>query len=123
MPAPADLGVYPGIEISVSDGSASASLPAFEIDVVATASGALTISWVAPMTNQDGSTLNDLGGYRIKMGTQSGNHVNVVEVDNPGLDRFVVGNLVPAEYFVVISAVDTSDNESADSSEISGVVQ
>ena len=83
--------------------------------------GSLTISWTAPTVSADGSSLNDLAGYRIRWGTQSGVYTNMTEIDNPSLTRYVIDNVVPAEYFVVISAFDNSENESANSNEARGV--
>ncbi len=122
-PGQMDLGVSPNIVISVSDGSVNASLAAFSIDVVATATGSLTVAWEAPTLNADGTALNDLAGYRIAWGTQSGVHVNMIEINSSGLTRFAVDNLAPAEYFFVIKAFDSANNESGISNEASGVVQ
>ncbi len=59
QPSMADIGVYNGIIISVSDDTHSASLAVFSITVVQTAEGVVTLSWVAPTENSDGSPLMD----------------------------------------------------------------
>lgn len=43
---------------------------------------ALSVAWDAPTTNIDGSSLNDLAGYKIHYGTSSGNYTTVVDVGN-----------------------------------------
>ena len=43
-----DVGVYANIVISVTDGSESAALPPFDIEVFGAATGAATLSWLAP---------------------------------------------------------------------------
>jgi hypothetical protein len=122
-PGAAQLGTYDGVVIKVSDGQVDVNLPEFGIEVVAMASGSLTIAWTPPLINEDGSALTDLAEYRIRYGTQTGDYPNLLDVSNPGLSRYSIENLVPAEYFIVISAVDTSDNESANSNEARSVVE
>ncbi|MFQ5610302.1 MAG: putative Ig domain-containing protein, partial [Woeseiaceae bacterium] len=67
-PAVGDVGTYPGIVISVSDGQASAAMNAFAVDVVGSSTGSVTVSWTAPTLNADGTPLVDLAGYRIYYG-------------------------------------------------------
>lgn len=122
MPLVQHLGVYANISISVSDGKDSAELPAFSIDVVPISAGSLTLSWAPPMQNADGTPLTDLAGYRIRWGTQSGDHPNLKVVDNSGVSNFVIEGLAPGNYFFTVSAVDTSNNESQASNEASGTV-
>ena len=62
QPTLADLGEYGNIVVSVSDSTSGASLPAFSVTVTQTASGTVTLSWVAPTQNSDGSPLMDLAG-------------------------------------------------------------
>lgn len=117
------LGSYTGISISVSDGKDETTLGPFDIEVVPTATGSLTLSWKPPTQSADGSQLTDLAGYRIRWGTQSGNYPNLDQVDNPGLSRLVIDGLAPGTYFFVVSAIDSSNNESAASNEADGIVQ
>ncbi len=123
MPAVQHLGSYANILISVSDGQGSAELPAFDIEVVPAGSGSLSLAWSPPTESADGSALNDLAGYRIHWGTQSGNRPNVLDINNPSVSRYVIDGLVSGSYFFVISAVDTSNNESQASNEASGTAQ
>ena len=122
MPAMQHVGTFADISISASDGQAGAALPPFDIEVVATATGSLSLSWTPPTQSADGSPLNDLARYRVRWGSQSGDHPNLREVDNPGVSSFVVDGLAPGTYFFVVSAVDTSNNESEASNEASGTV-
>lgn len=122
-PTSADQGIYSDITISASDGNNTSDLGPFSIEVVQMATGSLTLAWLPPTNNVDGSPLNDLAGYRLKWGTQSGDHPNVIEIDEPEISRFVIENLVPGEYFILLSAIDTSNNESTASNEASGFVQ
>ncbi len=123
-PAAGDEGTYANIQISVSDGTASASLPTFSITVQAQQSGtgSVTLSWTAPTQNIDGSNLNDLSGYRIYFGTQQGVYTNEVVIANPGLSTFVVDNLQPNTYYFVATAFNSQDVESQFSNEATFVV-
>lgn len=123
MPGVSDLGVHANIAISVSDGQASASLSPFTIDVVASSASNLPIAWTPPTQNADGSNLQDLAGYRIRWGTQSGVYSNMVDVNDPTVSSYLIENLVPGTYFVVVSAFDTTDNESEFSNEAMGSTQ
>jgi hypothetical protein len=121
-PSSEHVGTYPGISISVSDGQASAELPTFDVEVVQSAAGSLTLSWTPPTLSADGTPLEDLDLYRVRWGTQTGDHPNLLEITNPGVASFVVDGLAPGSYFFVISAVDASDNESQASNEASGIL-
>jgi hypothetical protein len=116
-PSVADVGSYSGIAISVSDGDMSANLPQFSVDVVQNANGSVTVSWTPPTLNEDGSTLNDLAAYKFYYGTSSGTYTKEVRVDIPGLSSFVIENLTPATYYIVATAINSNEVESAFSNE------
>ena len=111
-PSAGQVGTYSNIAISVSDGSASASLAAFSINVVAVANGSATLTWTPPTTNTDGSPLTNLAGYRVRWGPAPGNYTNTVTLNNPGLASYVVTNLVPGTHYFVVTAVNSSGVES-----------
>lgn len=111
-PTAGDVGTYGNITISVSDGTASASLASFAIQVVATATGSVMLSWMPPTQNSDGSPLTNLAGYRVYWGTSQGNYSNSVLLNNAGLSSYVVGQLTPATWHFVMTAVNTSGVES-----------
>lgn len=72
-----------------------------------------TLAWIQPTQNTDGTPLTDLAGYRIYYGTALGSYPSSVRLDNPGLTGYVVTPLLPATWFFVVTAFDTSGNESA----------
>ena len=115
-PSSADVGVYSGITISVSDGAESASLPQFSISVDQVSTGSATVSWTAPTRNTDGTALTDLAGYVIYYGTSSRNYTTQVPV-NMGTTTLVVDNLTPGTYYFAATAVNSSDIESQYSAE------
>ncbi len=112
-PSPADVGTTASITISVTDGTATVSLQAFAIQVVATSTGSATLTWTPPTTNTDGSPLTDLAGYRVYWGTSAGNYPNSVLISNPGLTSYVVDQLTPATWFFVTTAVNAQGIESS----------
>lgn len=122
-PGMAEIGSYPDIVIEVSDGQDSASLEPFEITVLASATGSLTLSWTPPSRDADGSPLQDLAGYRIHWGTQTGNYPNALQVNEPGIASFLIENLAPGNYFCAVSAFDAAGNESELSNEAMGTAQ
>ena len=62
-PTAADVGTYSNITISLSDGTTSVSLPAFPIAVTENATGSVTLDWIAPTENTNGTPLTNLAGY------------------------------------------------------------
>jgi hypothetical protein len=111
-PAVGTVGTYPDIRISVTDGTDSAALPAFSIQVQQAATGTATVSWSPPTARTDGTPLTDLAGYKVHYGTTLGSYPNVIVIDNPGVTTYVVANLAPATYYFVTTAFDTTGAES-----------
>lgn len=122
-PAIGDVGSTSNIVISVNDGSATASLPAFSIAVTQVALGNATLSWVPPTQNTDGSALTTLAGYRIAYGTNSGTLDQTIEIANAGLTLFVIDNLSPGTYYFAVKAFTTSGLESNFSSVASKTIR
>ncbi len=111
-PSAADVGTTSAIVIAVTDGKASAALPAFNIAVQATATGSATLTWQPPTTNSDGTPLTDLAGYRVYWGSAQGTYPNSITVNSPGLATYVVTSLVPGTYFFVTTAINKAGIES-----------
>jgi hypothetical protein len=110
-PEDADVGNYPGITLTVSDGRASASLPPFAITVDAlslSADGRATLSWSPPTENTDGTALTDLASYRILYGRNPSNLSKAVQVANPSVTSYVVENLASGKWYFAVIAVNNS---------------
>lgn len=122
-PTAANVGSTSNIVISVSDGTASASLPAFSLAVVQTASGTATINWTAPTTNTDGSALTDLAGYRVVYGRAANNLDQSVTVNNAGLTTYTVSNLSTGQWYFGVYTVSTRGLESDLSNVASKTIQ
>jgi hypothetical protein len=104
---------FSNIRISVSDGTATVTLAAFNVTVVATATGSATLSWNPPTQNTDGTALTNLAGYRVYWGTSQGNYTNSTTISNPGLSSYVVEQLTPATWYFALTAVNSAGAESS----------
>ena len=122
-PAASNVGAFNNIVISVSDGKTTTSRAAFNVTVLAVASGSATLSWTPPTTNTNGSPLTNLAGYRVHWGTAAGSYTNSVTLNNPGLTSYVVESLAPGTYYFVVSARNSSGVESAMSNSGSKTIQ
>ena len=118
-PGAADVGQFSNVRITVSDGRAQASLGAFTIAVNQIAMGSVTLSWIPPTTNADGSPMTDLAGYRIYFGRSSGALDQTVVVSNAGITRWVIENLSPATWYFSMTSVNSYGIESTRSGTVS----
>lgn len=118
IPQFGDVGTYDGIEISVSDGTATASLEPFSIAVSRDVIGSVTLEWLPPQANTDGSSASDLAGYVIYWGTDPGSYDQQVTIENVGLTAYVVDGLRPATYYFTATAFNTAGIESDYSNEV-----
>lgn len=81
-----------------------------------------TLTWTAPTQNTNGSTYDDGAGFNIYYGTESGVYPNSVNIPDPAIVSHVIDNLTPGDYYFVVTAYATSDNESEYSGEVSKTV-
>jgi hypothetical protein len=111
-PAAGDVGTSGAIVISVSDGTGTVSLSAFTINVLAAATGSVTVSWLPPTTNTDGSTLIDLEGYRVAYGRAADDLDESVDLANPGLTTYTISNLTSGQWFFAVYAINSAGMQS-----------
>jgi hypothetical protein len=122
-PGSADVKTFSNIVISVTDTKASASLTAFAITVAAAQTASVTLSWVAPTTNTDGTPMTDLAGYRVFYGTATGQYSQTLSVPSPGVTSVVVEGLAAGNtWYFATKAVNASSVESAYSQEVSKTI-
>jgi hypothetical protein len=80
----------------------------------------VTISWMPPDTNVDGSALTNLAGYRIHYGIDARALTSEVDVQTPGLTDYVVDNLKPnTTYYFAVSTYNSAGVESSNSPVVS----
>jgi hypothetical protein len=121
-PTAANVGSYTNIRISVSDGKATAALPAFAVAVNQIATGNATITWMPPIENTDGSVLTGLAGYRIHYGTNKDQLTQTENITNPGLTSYVVDQLTSGTWYFNMTAYSTSGAESAPTGVVSTAI-
>jgi hypothetical protein len=121
-PTAADVGTYANIQISVSDGKASAVLPAFAIAVNQMSAGNAALDWTPPTENSDGSVLTNLAGYNVHYGTSRDALTQVERLTNPGLTSYVVDNLSAGTWYFAISSYATNGSESYNSGVVSTTI-
>jgi hypothetical protein len=120
-PATTQVGTTAGIVISVSDGRATTSLPAFSIQVVnptppPPTTYAVTVSWAAPTTNVDGTPLADLSGFKLYYGQSAQALDRVLQIGTPSTTSQSVQNLASGTWYFAVAAVNATGLESALSS-------
>jgi hypothetical protein len=132
-PTSADVGVDSAIVVQLSDGNATVYLAPFTITVVSASqpgtsgagagtNGNVSLSWVAPSENTDGTPLTDLSGYVIHYGSAPMSFTNSITITNPGLTRYVVENLPAGTYYFSVTAITSSGSQSGYSAEASTTI-
>jgi hypothetical protein len=110
-PTSAEVGTYSNIVISVSNGSASASLVAFSITVT---TGSAKVSWTLPTQNTDGSALTNLAGFTIHYGTSPEALTQTIQLANPTATSYEITNLNSGTYYFAVSAYTTAGAQSTE---------
>ncbi len=111
-PTASNVGSTSNIVINVTDGKATASLPAFSLAVTQIGTGAATLNWTPPTRNTDGSTLTNLAGYRVNYGQSASSMTQAVQISNPGMSSYVIENLSPGTWYFGIKAYTSAGSES-----------
>ncbi len=122
MPQAGDEGSYTNISISVSDGSLGDTLPGFTVTVNQVSLGFVTVNWASPTQNTDGSALTNHAGFNIYYGTSLDDYSNQITINNPGVTTYVIENLTPNTWYFVITAFNSSGDESEFSSSATRVI-
>jgi len=79
----------------------------------------VTLSWTAPTTNEDGTPLTDLAGYKLYYGASPGIYTNVLDVGNVLTYVWNVGEQEGQTLYFNATAYDLSGNESIYNGEVS----
>jgi hypothetical protein len=123
-PAATDVGTYSGIVISVSDGFASAALPAFSIRVTPATPppGTANLSWSAPTLNTNGTVLTDLSGYTISYGTSPTALTHSVTITDPTATSYTIPGLAAGTWYFAIAANASDGTQSAPTGVVSAPI-
>ena len=79
--------------------------------------GQADLTWTPPTTNEDGTPLEDLGGYKIYQGQAPGTYGPPTVINDPAASSYQAEDLPAGDYYFAVTAFDTSGNESAFSNE------
>ena len=109
---PHETGSYGPITITVSDYKDSDSLDRFTLHVDEPTLGTTMLSWTPPIEREDGSTLEDLAGYRIYYGKDENSLTHVINISEKGQTTHLVENLDPGTWYFAVTAYDNNDLES-----------
>ena len=111
-PTASDIGTFANITISVSDGGASVALAPFTITVVSPSTEAVTLSWMPPEQNTNGTTSTNLAGYKIYYGESEKNLNKVVTVEG-NVTNHVFDQLPAGTWYFAVAAFNSDQVESA----------
>jgi len=110
-----DAASYSDITIQVSDGSATATLTPFNLQVAAVPTVfSTTLSWIAPSTRTDGASLSmsEIDGYRIYMGDNADALAPVMDINDGSIMNLTLDNLAAGGHYFAVTAYDLDGNES-----------
>lgn len=120
-PTSSDIGAYADVAISVTDGSSTATLPAFTINVGG-GSGSAKLAWQAPTVDTDGSPLTDLEGFVIKYGQAASSLNASVTVGSPSTTSYTVQNLSSGTWYFAVLAYAADGSQSVLSNVVSKTI-
>lgn len=64
----------------------------------------VTLSWVPPTTNTDGSPLTDLAGFRVYYGNALGAYPTMIDISSPSTATKIITGLAANTYYFVATA-------------------
>lgn len=108
MPGVEDIGTYSDIFISVTSTAGTASTEPFSITVIPDDKSRVVLTWVAPTTNEDGSALVDLAGYRVAYGASINLMQSFIDIPGPGSLTVEVEDLPAGPWYFAVQAINTS---------------
>jgi hypothetical protein len=105
-----------------ADGQLDDVLGPFTITVKDTPTGSATLHWSAPETNEDGTPLTDLRGYRVYYGQQQSNLASRLDIPDAGITSATVEELPPATWYFSVRAYADDGTESGPSNILSKTI-
>ena len=77
--------------------------------------GTVTLTWVAPTENTNGTPLTDLAGYHIRYGSNPEDLTQSIDLPSAKTTMYEITGLSPGTYYFAVSAYTAVGTESADS--------
>jgi Putative Ig domain len=121
-PGAADVGTYSNIVISVSDGTVSNSMAAFALTVTPSETRSVTVKWLPPTENTDGTPITDLSGYKVFYGVASQQYSTSMYLAGASATSVVVEGLAPGTYYFSVKAVNNAGIASTYADEVVAVL-
>ena len=80
----------------------------------------VSLEWNAPYEREDGTpiSMSEIAGYRVYYGTTQGQYTEGAEVSDSGTMQATFNILGAGTYYIVVTAYDMDDRESAYSQEV-----
>lgn len=110
-PAAANAGQYEQVTISVSNGTTTASLAPFSINVTQSDAHTVELTWMPPVVNTNGTTITDLTGFRIYYGSAPTALNHVITVGN-AVTSYVFSGLALGTWYFAVAAFNAEKVES-----------
>jgi Calx-beta domain len=126
------------VALTSVEGEADFGTPAFAtVEVGTTASNAssnsgisdgtstttsITLSWLAPSRNANGTALTNLAGYNIYYGTNAAALTQKVSVDTTGILAYVIPGLYPGTWYFAVTSINAWGLESSPSALVSATI-
>lgn len=117
VPLPEHAGTTPAIVISATNGQVAAELAPFTITVnvpavaAAPAASSVTLSWIPPSQNMDGTAAMQIGGYYVYSGPSSQSLAQRAKITGAGTTSHTLTGLTPGTHHFAISAYTTGSIE------------
>lgn len=120
-PASANVGAYPNIVISVSDGKTTTALAGFTIMVTAvpTLNGSASLHWAPPTHNTNGTPITNLAGYRISYGNSASSLTQSLDIPDPTATSGTVQGLSSGTWYFAMASYNRDGTSSAQSAPVS----
>lgn len=121
-PLAGNVGTYPGIIITASDGKLTTALASFSITVSAAPTRTVTLNWTAPSMNVDGTALTDLAGYAVSYGTASHSYTTTINVVGAGSTSVVIEGLESGTWYFAMKSENVPGVQSDYTGEVVAVL-
>lgn len=106
--------------IASASGAATGTTTGTSTPASNTTTGAISLSWTAPVARTDGTPLglSEIAGYRVHYGKTAGNYPNHINITNGSLQSATLTGIPVGTYYISMSTYDNSGLESSFSAPI-----